>query len=161
MRCSKYKWQESCDRKNHKNNLASKHTCLFLLGRPKFDEIVSNVEFETANDEMRKSDDAESDKKHFGPKMEQSLCSNFSHDAASIRDEKWSCFCWSIEWFHIWENFDNFDDDCLPAKHGWIEFKSEKRRKRISNKWYWDAAQKNLSKYLFESIRMGNCQNTR
>jgi len=49
---------------------------------------VSNVKFKTTNDEMRKSDDAKSDAKHFGPKMEQSLCSDFSHDAASICDEK-------------------------------------------------------------------------
>ena len=37
---------------------------------------------------MRKFDDAESDGKYFGPKMEQSLCPDFSNNAATIRDEK-------------------------------------------------------------------------
>jgi len=53
---------------------------------------VSNVEFETTNDKMRKSDDAESDDKYFGPEIEQSLCPDFSHGAGSIRDEKRSFF---------------------------------------------------------------------
>jgi len=49
---------------------------------------VSNVEFKTTNDKMRKFGHKKFNKKYFGPKMEQSLCSDFDHDAASIFDEK-------------------------------------------------------------------------
>ena len=92
MQHSKYSQRVTRDQKHHENHLTSKYFELILLGRPKFDKIVSNVEFETTIDEMRKSDDAKSDETYFGPKIEQSLCPDFSHDAASIFDKKRSRF---------------------------------------------------------------------
>ena len=94
MQHSRYQKRVTRDRKYNANHFASK--CFeFVLSRPsKFDKIVSNVEFETTNDKMRKSDDEESDEKYFWPKMEQALCPDFSYDADSKRDEKRSCFYW-------------------------------------------------------------------
>ena len=93
LRVSKSRKRKSRDRKHLKNHLASKFFELVLFRRSKFDEIAKFVEFKTSNDEMRKFDDAESDKKHSRPKIEQSLRPDFCHSAATIRDEERSCFC--------------------------------------------------------------------
>ena len=54
MQHSKYSQRVPRDQKHHENHLSSKCFEQVLLGRPKFDKIVSNVKFKTTNDEMRK-----------------------------------------------------------------------------------------------------------
>ena len=54
MQHSSYQKRVTRDRKYNANHLSSKYFELVLLGRPKFDKIVSNVKFKTTNDEMRK-----------------------------------------------------------------------------------------------------------
>ena len=54
MQHSRHSQRVTRDLKYNANHLSSKRFKLVLLGRPKFDKIVSNVKFKTKNDEMRK-----------------------------------------------------------------------------------------------------------